>query len=284
MTTVKTALIQMRGGRDAARNLDDAEAMIREAAANGASLIATPEVTNLVERDAKALKPLLKPQAEDPAPSRFSELARSLHVDLLAGSFAFEGPDGKAVNRSMLFGPDGAAKAVYDKIHMFDVAIGAGEHYRESDSYQPGERAVIASAAGAVLGLTVCYDVRFAYLYRALAQAGAQILTVPSAFTRPTGRAHWEPLLRARAIETGSFVLAPAQGGHHEDGRDTWGRSMVVSPWGEVIASFDHDEPGVLYAELDLDAVVGARKRIPALTHGRTVIAPEPVTGEGGAA
>ena len=286
MTALKTALIQMRGGRDAARNLDDAEAMIREAAANGATLIATPEVTNIVERDTKKLKPLLKPQNEDPAPSRFSELARSLQVDLLAGSFAFAGPEGKAVNRSMLFGPDGAVKAIYDKIHMFDVAIGAGEHYRESDSYKPGERAVLAQAGGAVLGLSVCYDVRFAYLYRALAQAGAQVLTVPSAFTRPTGRAHWEPLLRARAIETGSVVIAPAQGGHHEDGRNTWGRSMVVSPWGEVIASLDHDEPGVLYAELDLDAVASARKRIPALTHDRTVIAPEPLDGAstGGAA
>ena len=282
MTALKTALIQMRGGRDAARNLDDAEAMIREAAANGATLIATPEITNIVERDAKKLKPLLKPQNEDPAPSRFAELARSLQVDLLAGSFAFQGAEGKAVNRSMLFGPDGAVKAVYDKIHMFDVAIGAGEHYRESDSYQPGERAVLAEAGGAVLGLSVCYDVRFAYLYRALAQAGAQVLTVPSAFTRPTGRAHWEPLLRARAIETGSFVLAPAQGGHHEDGRNTWGRSMAVSPWGEVIASLDHDEPGVLYAELDLDAVASARQRIPALTHDRTVIAPDTLDGAAG--
>ena len=270
----RLALIQMRGGREASGNLDEAEAMIREAAAAGAELIATPEVTNIVERDPERVLSLLRPENDDPAPARFAALARELGVDLLAGSFALMGEEGRAVNRSMLFGPDGAVKARYDKIHMFDVAIGAGEHYRESETYAPGARAVLAEAVGARLGLTICYDVRFAALYRRLAQAGAVMITVPAAFTRPTGRAHWEVLLRARAIETGCFILAPAQGGHHEDGRNTWGRSMVVGPWGEVIAQLDHDAPGVLHAGIDLSEAERARARIPALTHDRAFEGP----------
>ncbi|MEO1039790.1 MAG: carbon-nitrogen hydrolase family protein [Pseudomonadota bacterium] len=271
---MKLALVQMCGGRAAARNLADAEAMIREAAGAGASVIATPEVTNIVERDADRVMALLKSEAEDPAPARFSALASELGVDLLAGSFALLGEDGRAVNRSMLFGPDGAVKARYDKIHMFDVELGASERYRESATYQPGERAVLTEAAGAPLGLTICYDVRFAALYRRLAQAGAAMITVPAAFTRPTGRAHWEVLLRARAIETGSFILAPAQGGRHEDGRNTWGRSMVIGPWGDVIAALDHDAPALVYAELDLSQVERARSRIPALGPDRAFKGP----------
>jgi predicted amidohydrolase len=265
----KIALIQMRSGGDPARNLDDAEAMIREAAAGGAKLVLTPEVTNLVEKDTKRLFELLKSPEEDPAPVRLSDIAEANRIDILAGSLALLGPDGRAVNRAMLFGPDGALKARYDKIHMFDVKIGAGETWSESTNYRPGERAVVADAAGLKLGLSICYDVRFAYLYRALAKAGAEAIAVPSAFTRPTGRAHWEVLLRARAIETGSFILAPAQGGAHEDGRKTWGHSMVVGPWGEIVAALDHDQPGILYAEIDPAEAHRARERIPALSGDR---------------
>ena len=186
---------------------------------------------------------------------------------LLIGSAIVKRQDGKAANRSILVDPTGSVRATYDKLHMFDVDLPTGERYRESDTYEPGDRAVVALAAGAKLGLTICYDLRFPSLHAALARAGAQILTVPAAFTRPTGAAHWEVLLRARAIETGSFVLAPAQGGAHEGGMATWGRSMVVAPWGEVLALADHDEPCVLTAELDLSRVDAARAAIPALAN-----------------
>lgn len=274
MSTVKIALIQMRSGIDPERNLDDAEAMIREAAANGAQFVATPETTNLVQKDTGKLFATLKSPVEDPAPIRFADLAQTHQIDLLAGSFALLGGDGRAVNRSFLFDATGEVRAVYDKIHMFDVEIGGGETWKESANYKPGDRAVLAEAAGMKIGLSVCYDLRFAYLYRRLAKAGAVALTVPSAFTRPTGRAHWEVLLRARAIETGSFVIAPAQGGKHEDGRKTWGHSMVVGPWGDIIAELDHDEPGILYAEIDPEKAIEARSRIPALHNDREITGP----------
>ncbi len=271
---MKTALIQMRSGIDPARNIDDAEAMIREAAAEGAQLIATPETTHLVQRDPAELAKVIKTPEADPALVRFADLADSLNIELLIGSMALTGSDGRAVNRSMLFGPDGQTRASYDKIHMFDVSLGAGENYRESDTYQPGDTAVMVDLAEVKLGLTICYDLRFAALYRKLAKAGANVLTVPSAFTQPTGRAHWEVLLRARAIETGSYVIAPAQGGKHEDGRKTWGHSMVVDPWGEVIGHLDHDAPGILYAEIDTAKSDKARERIPALIGDRAFEGP----------
>ncbi|PWE16802.1 amidohydrolase [Marinicauda salina] len=277
MTKRTIGLVQMRTGVDPARNLDDAEALIREAAGEGASLVMTPETTHLMQRDGDTLFDVVRTPEADPAIPRFSALARELEIDLLAGSLALAGPDGRAVNRSHLFGPDGSLKAVYDKIHMFDVKIGPDETWSESTNYKPGDRAVLADVGGDVLGLTICYDLRFAYLYRRLAQAGATMLAVPSAFTRPTGRAHWEVLLRARAIETGSFILAPAQGGAHEDGRKTWGRSMVVGPWGEIVAALDHDEPGVLLAEIDADAATKARERIPALAGDRDFAGPDPL-------
>ena len=266
---MKLALVQMRSGIDRDRNLDDAEAMIREAAASGARLIVTPEVTHLVQKDSEALKQVLLSPEDDPALIRFSDLADALGIDLVIGSLALAGADGRAVNRQHVFGPDGALKARYDKIHMFDVQLGGGETYSESANFAPGAHAVLTAVEGAKLGLSICYDVRFAYLYRRLAQAGAELITVPSAFTRPTGRAHWEVLLRARAIETGSFILAPAQGGLHEDGRKTWGHSMVVGPWGDVIAALDHDEPGLLYADIEVGDVAKARARIPALQGDR---------------
>jgi predicted amidohydrolase len=201
-------------------------------------------------------------------------LARELGVWLLVGSALLRGDDGGAVNRSLLIDDGGAVSATYDKMHTFDVDLPTGEHIRESEAYRPGERAVVADTPWARLGLSICYDLRFPYLYRALAKAGAQILTVPAAFTRPTGEAHWEILLRARAIETGAFVLAPAQGGLHEDGRGTWGRSMIIGPWGEIIAAADDDAPGVVAATLDLDAVTRARHAIPALNNERAFLGP----------
>lgn len=270
------ALIQMRSGIDPVRNISDADRMIRQAAGAGARLIATPETTHLVQKDADLARQCIQPEASEPAIQHFSDLARELEIDLLIGSLALQLETGKAANRSCLFGPDGAIKARYDKAHMFDVGLGQGETYRESANYEAGSALVLAPVRGAQLGLSICYDVRFAYLYRALAQAGAQIISVPAAFTRPTGRAHWEVLLRARAIETGSYVIAPAQGGLHEDGRKTWGHSLVIGPWGEIVAELPHDEPGVLHAELDMRKVGEARRRIPALEHDRTLNGPWP--------
>jgi len=271
---MRVGLVQMRSGADPAANIEAAEALIRQAADQGARLIATPETSNIVQRDPDRLFASITDENSDPGVRRFSDLAKELSVFLLAGSFAVKTGERRAANRSLLFAPDGSLAARYDKIHMFDVTLGGGDNWRESDTYQPGERAVTADIDGARLGLSICYDLRFAALYRALAQAGAQILTVPSAFTRPTGEAHWETLIRARAIETGSYVIAPAQGGRHEDGRGTWGRSMVAGPWGEVVAVLDHDEPGVLIADLELDRVEEARQRIPALTHDRAFAGP----------
>jgi len=190
------------------------------------------------------------------------------------GSALVKREDSKAANRQVLIDPTGGITATYDKLHMFDVDLPTGETARESATYEPGDRAVTADIDGARLGLTICYDMRFPALYRALALAGATVMTVPAAFTRPTGEAHWEVLLRARAIETGSFVLAAAQGGFHEDGRGTWGRSTIVAPWGEVIGRLDHDDPGVLVADLDLPAADKARAAIPALANARAFIGP----------
>tara|TARA_R110000868_G_scaffold53744_5_gene168578 strand:- start:18060 stop:18902 length:843 start_codon:yes stop_codon:yes gene_type:complete len=275
MTKLATALIQMRSGIDPAANLAMASQMIREAAALGASFIATPETTHLVQKDADQAFAAMRTQDEDPAIPAFAALAAELGITLLIGSLAIRIAERRAANRSFLFGPDGALIATYDKAHMFDVGLGQGETYRESANYRAGDTLVVAAIDGARLGLSICYDVRFAYLYRRLAQAGAEILTVPAAFTRPTGRAHWEVLLRARAIETGSWVIAPAQAGVHEDGRRTWGHSMVVDPWGAVAARLEHDEPGILLATLDMDRVADARSRVPALQHDRQLSGPD---------
>lgn len=271
---MRIALIQMRSGTDIAANLSAAERLIRDAAGQGAAFIATPETTHLVQKDAARLFDVLQHPDDDPALPFFAKLAKELGITLLIGSLALRTAGQRAVNRSHLFGTDGQLIAAYDKAHMFDVGLGQGETYSESTNYDAGDRAVLADIPGAKLGLTICYDVRFPYLYRQLAQAGAQIITVPSAFTRPTGKAHWEVLLRARAIETGSYILAPAQGGLHEDGRKTWGHSMVIDPWGEVAALLGHDRPDVLLADLDLSKVETARTRIPSLQHDRTLSGP----------
>lgn len=257
----------MRSGLDPAANARDVERCVRDAAKQGASLVATPEMTLVVDKRPRRLFETL-PVGEPEAVARFEALARELGIHLLIGSVAVvlnaEPGQRQAANRSILFGPNGRI-AHYDKVHLFDVDLPTGESWKESSTYAPGAEAVIAHAGEAVLGLSICYDLRFPALYRRLARSGANVLCVPAAFTVPTGQAHWEVLLRARAIETGSFVLAPAQGGEHEDGRVTYGHSLVVDPWGTVIARKEDDEPGLLFADLDLSRVGDTRARIPAL-------------------
>jgi predicted amidohydrolase len=266
---MKVALVQTRTPATPEAAAEHLLPLVRQAAGGGAELIATPEGSNLLQRDAAQLAPLLRPLEEDSVVQALRAAARDLGVTILMGSALVRRDDGKAANRQALIAPSGEIIATYDKLHMFDVDLPTGETARESATYEPGDRAVTAEACGSRLGLSICYDLRFPALYRALALAGAEVLAVPAAFTRPTGEAHWEVLLRARAIETGSFVIAPAQGGFHQDGRGTWGRSTVVGPWGEVLARLDHDEPAVLTADLDLAAVSKARRAIPALANAR---------------
>ena len=274
MTTLKAALVQLRTPATQAAALAQAEPLVREAARAGAELIATPEGTNILQRDRKLLFEAVRPLDEDECVLGLRALARELDVWILIGSALVKREDGQLANRSTLVSSDGQIRATYDKIHMFDVDLPTGERHRESALYTPGEQATVAETPWGKIGLSVCYDVRFPHLYRALAKAGAEIVTVPAAFTRPTGEAHWEILLRARAIETAAYVLAPAQGGFHEDGRGTWGRSTIVGPWGEILAKAQDDEPGVVMAELDLDAVAKARAAIPALVNDRAFAAP----------
>ncbi|CAN7351327.1 carbon-nitrogen hydrolase family protein [Brevundimonas sp. LjRoot202] len=277
MTTLPIALIQTRTPASAAAAFAHVEPLIREAAAGGARLILTPEGTNFLIQDRARRAAALDTQDRDEAVGKLRALARELGVWLLIGSAIVKSGhagDDRAANRSLLVDDRGEVVAAYDKLHVFDVDLPTGERWRESASVRPGEDAVVADTPWGRLGLTICYDIRFPQLYRALARAGAVMIAVPAAFTVPTGEAHWETLLRARAIETGSYVLAPAQAGTHEDGRRTWGRSTVVAPWGEVIARLDHDEPGVLFATLDLDAVTRARTAVPQLSHDREFGAP----------
>jgi len=277
---VKVALIQTRTPATHAAALDHVAPLVREAAKAGASFIATPECTNVVQRDRTKLIPHLVALEADPVVQGLRALAAELKVELLIGSALVKRPDGKFANRAALIGPDGAICTTYDKIHMFDVDLPTGERARESETYTPGDAAVVVDTGIGRIGLTICYDLRFPHLFRALAKAGANVIFVPAAFTRPTGEAHWEVLLRARAIETGAFVLAPAQGGFHEDGRGTFGHSLVVAPWGQVIAKLDHDEPGVLLADLDMAEVAKARGAVPALTHDRVYAPPMLATHE----
>ena len=275
--TLRVGLIQTRTPATQAAALAHLEPLVREAAGKGATFIATPEGSNVLQKDRAKLAPLLTLLADDPVVIGMQALARELGVWLLIGSALVKREDGKAANRAALISPAGDIVATYDKLHMFDVDLPTGETARESEAYEPGERAV-SFAGPAKLGLTICYDVRFPALYRVLALAGAEVILTPAAFTRPTGEAHWEVLLRARAIETGAFVLAPAQGGFHEDGRGTYGRTLAVGPWGEVLGKLDHDEPGVLVVDLELDAVAKARRAIPNLLNARAFAPPEPLT------
>jgi predicted amidohydrolase len=275
---LRVGLVQTRTPATHAAALDHVAPLVRQAAAQGARFILTPEGTNILQKDRARLLPTLASLEDDLVVRGLRDLAQELSVWIDVGSALVrreDGPaDGKAANRQAMIDPTGAIVATYDKLHMFDVDLPTGETARESATYEPGERAVVVETPLGTFGLSICYDMRFAALYRALAVGGAQVLTVPAAFTRPTGEAHWEVLLRARAIETGSFVLAAAQGGFHEDGRGTWGRSIVVGPWGQVIARLDHDEPGVLIADLDLAAVDKARAAIPALKNARAFTGP----------
>jgi predicted amidohydrolase len=271
---MKIALVQTRTPASHATALAHVLPLVREAAAGGARLIVTPEGTNILQKHRETLLPQLTSLADDPVVNGLRQAARELGVWIDIGSVLVLREDGKVANRQVLVRPDGSVAAIYDKLHMFDVDLPTGETARESETYEPGDRAVVADVDGTKLGLTICYDLRFPALHRALAVAGATLITIPAAFTRPTGEAHWEVLMRARAIETGSYILAAAQGGFHEDGRGTWGRSLVVEPWGKVIAKLDHDEPGVLLADLDPAAPAKARAAIPVLTNARAFTGP----------
>jgi predicted amidohydrolase len=266
---LRLAAIQLRSGIDPAANRASAMPLLREAAIAGARFIATPENTMRLDRDRTRMLAAVGPEEGDAELKAWARAAQELGVWLLLGSGAIATGNGKVFNRSFVFNPDGKIAARYDKINLFDVTLGGGETYRESETVEGGAQAVVVEGPmSAKIGLTICYDLRFAPLYSALANAGAEIITVPAAFTVPTGQAHWETLLRARAIETAAFVIAPAQGGRHEDGRATYGHSLIVDPWGKVIAKLDHDEPGVLVADLDLDMVAAARAKIPAWQGG----------------
>uniref|UniRef100_Q07VB9 Nitrilase/cyanide hydratase and apolipoprotein N-acyltransferase n=1 Tax=Rhodopseudomonas palustris (strain BisA53) TaxID=316055 RepID=Q07VB9_RHOP5 len=271
------AMVQLRTGLKPEPALDQASALIREAAAAGADYVLTPEVSNMMQLNRTALFEQLAYEQDDLSLRAYRALAQELNIHLHIGSLALKATPDRAVNRSFLISPKGAVLASYDKIHMFDIDLDNGESYRESTNYQPGETAVLADLPWGRMGLTICYDLRFPALYRALAEAGAIFLTVPSAFTKPTGEAHWHTLLRARAIENGAFVFAAAQGGRHENGRDTFGHSLIIDPWGVVLAE-GGVEPGVITATIDPSKVAKARKAIPSLQHGRrfTVAEPKP--------
>jgi predicted amidohydrolase len=277
---MRIGLVQLTVSDDPAANLPDTLAWVAKAAAGGAGFVLTPECTNVLSSVRAHQNAVLRHEADDPTLAALRDAAAAHGIWLLIGSLALltEDADGRFANRSFLIAPDGTIAARYDKVHMFDVDISDTERYRESDGYRPGDRAVLAQTPFGALGMTVCYDVRFAALYRRLAQAGAQILTVPAAFNHITGAAHWEVLLRARAIETGCFVLAPAQTGFHGEtsggaGRRTFGHSLAIAPWGEVLVD-GGTAPGVCFAEIDLAQVTKARARVPSLTHDRVVEGP----------
>jgi len=264
----KAAMIQLRSGLAPAANLETALKLIGEAKSAGADYVLTPEMTNILAAKREQLFAAIVPEENDTSLATLRELARKLRITIHIGSLAIKASPEKAANRSFLIDPDGEIVARYDKIHMFDVDLGGGESYRESNNYRPGELAVLADLPWGRLGLTVCYDLRFPALYRALAEAGASFLAIPSAFTQKTGEAHWHVLIRARAIENGCFVLAAAQAGRHESGRETYGHSLIVSPWGDVIAEADA-QVGVIVAEIGSGEVEKARRRIPSLQHDR---------------
>jgi len=266
--TFRVGLIQMRSGRTPLANIEAATKLIGEAKAAGADYVQTPEMTNIMELKREGLFGAITAEDSDPSLAAFRETARSHRLWVHVGSLAIKVSPDKAANRSFLIDPTGEVAARYDKIHMFDVDLAGGESYRESRSYRAGETAVAADLPWGRLGLTVCYDLRFPALYSALAEAGCSFLAIPSAFTRQTGEAHWHVLMRARAIENTCYVLAAAQGGRHENGRETFGHSLVIDPWGRVLAE-GSTEPAVVMAEIALAEIAVARARIPSLQHGR---------------
>ena len=263
MSVLRVACVQLRSGTDVAENIEAASLLIRQAVQDGASFVATPEMTSLMDMRKGRLLAQAVAEADDLALAAFRALASELKLWLLIGSLPIRVADDRCANRSFFLGPDGEVRARYDKIHMFDVEVGDGQTYRESATFAPGDRLVVADLPWGRIGLSVCYDLRFPTLYRRLAQAGASLILVPAAFTQTTGEAHWHVLLRARAVETGAFVMAPAQGGRHADGRETYGHSLVVGPWGDVRAEAG-TEPGLILADLDMADVQKARSRIPA--------------------
>jgi len=275
-SNVRVALVAMRSGRRPSDNLAAATKLIQEAKNGGAEYVLTPEMTNIMEIDRERLFAAISAEEQDLTLAGLRELARALRLYVHIGSLAIKVTHDKAANRSFVISPEGEIVARYDKIHMFDVNLKDGESYRESRNFRAGDLAVVTELPWGRLGLTICYDLRFPALYRALAEAGASFITVPSAFTRQTGDAHWHVLVRARAVETGSFVFAAAQGGRHENGRETYGHSLVVDPWGRILAEGD-TEPGVIFADVDRAEVAAARARIPSLEHGRRFELLEPM-------
>lgn len=273
MTTFRAACVQLRSTDDVDENIRDTCDLIREAHANGAAFIATPENTTLMAPDGGAKLENSYPEDRDPALPKFCALAEELGTWLLIGSLAIKVSETNTANRSYLIGPKGNIVKRYDKIFLFDVELPSGEKYRESNTVAGGDRAALTDLPWGKLGMTVCYDLRFPQLYRTLAKAGAFLFTIPSAFTETTGKAHWHTLIRARAIENGAFVVAPAQGGHHANGRQTYGHSLIVAPWGEVLAEAGTD-PGVIVADIDPAASEAARSRIPNLQHDRDFLGP----------
>jgi predicted amidohydrolase len=273
MSVFRAACVQLRSSDDVADNVRVASELVREAKAMGATFITTPENTTLMAPDGGAKLERSYPEDRDPALPAFRALADELGVWLLIGSLAIKVSQTKTANRSYLLDPNGRIACRYDKIHLFDVDLPSGERYRESNTVEGGGQLAIAELPWTRLGLSICYDLRFPQLYRSLANAGATIFTVPSAFTETTGRAHWHVLLRARAIENGAYVIAPAQGGLHANGRRTYGHSLIVSPWGELVAEAGV-EPGVIVADIDTDLSAEARARIPSLHHDRPFAPP----------
>ncbi len=273
--TFTAACIQLQSTTDVAENIATVERLVREAAHAGADYVQTPEMTNIIERNRASLAAAIRPERTDPSVKRFAALAGELGIVLHIGSLALQAEDGKIANRALIFGPDGGLVARYDKIHLFDVDLPNGESWRESAVYRPGDRAVLADLQWLRLGLSICYDIRFPHLYRAQAHAGAAALTAPAAFTRQTGEAHWHILQRARAIENGAFVISAAQAGRHADGRETFGHSMIVSPWGAVLAEGGGEGPEVILAEIDPAQSADARQRIPALLNERPFALPD---------
>ena len=273
MTAFRAACVQLRSSDDVRDNIRTTSELIREAKGKGAQFVATPENTTLMAPDGGAKLAQSFDETHDPALPAFAHLAEELGIWLLVGSLAIKVSDTKTANRSFLIDPKGRVAARYSKIHLFDVDLPSGEKYRESNTVAGGENAVVADLAWGRVGLTICYDLRFPQLYRKLAQRGAFLLTVPSAFTETTGKAHWHVLLRARAIENGAFVLAPAQGGTHANGRKTYGHSLIIAPWGEILAE-GGTEPGVFVADIDPALAADARARVPNLQHDRTFEGP----------
>ena len=271
----RAALIQLNSTTDIDGNIASVDQLVRQAAAAGAHYVQTPEMTNIVQRDRAALRAAISPETSDPAIAAFSRLAGELGIVLHIGSLALDAGGGKIANRAYVFAPDGSELARYDKIHLFDVDLPDGESWRESAVYMPGEAAVIADLPWCRLGITICYDLRFPQLYRAYGHAGAAMLSAPAAFTRQTGEAHWHVLQRARAIENGAFMASAAQAGRHSDSRQTYGHSIIVGPWGEVLAEADGDTPQVVLADIDPALAADARARIPALKNERAFAPPD---------